>query len=61
MRNKDKKRINRAIEDFKITLKNKEELFNKYAREDFGEYVKELEKEYNCEIEPTSWNIKFKK
>lgn len=44
MRNKDKKRINRAIEDFKITLKNKEELFNKYAREDFGEYVKELEK-----------------
>ena len=24
MRNKDKKRINRAIEDFKITLKNKE-------------------------------------
>ena len=54
MRNKDKKRINRAIEDFKITLKNKEELFNKYGREDFEEYVKELEKEYNCEIEPTS-------
>ena len=36
------------------------ELFNKYAREDFGEYVKELEKEYNCEIDPISWNIKFK-
>lgn len=44
MRNKDKKRINRAIEDFKITSKNKEELFNKYAREDFGEYVKELKR-----------------
>lgn len=36
------------------------EMFNKYGREDFGEYVKELEKEYNCEIDPTSWKIKFK-
>jgi hypothetical protein len=29
-----------------------------YANDDFLSKIKELEKKYNCKIDPISWNIK---
>lgn len=37
---------------------NEKNLFNEYSAEDYKDFIKELEKKYNVEIEPLTYEIK---
>ena len=41
-----------------IELFNQRNLFNEYYREDFKEFIKELETKYNVEIDPLTYEVK---
>lgn len=41
-----------------IEVFNEKNLFNEYYREDYKDFIKELEKKYNVEIDPLSYEIK---
>lgn len=41
-----------------IELFNERNLNNSYSTEDYKDFIKELEKEYNVEIDPLTYKIK---
>ena len=54
----EKEEINKKILE-EIDLYYSRNLNNYYFSEDFKDFIKELEKKYNCEIDTISYQIKF--